>query len=204
MVLKKFRWLVVLAILSISSLRADSPDTPNQPASATPQHTQAASPAPTSSDQTVSVFAETGAYTGNQILGTVGVSVSIAGNQEIFGAIGTMTGAAVAQNSQVLFGIKSNLPSFTSHGYKVTPFSIVGYGASIESLKTLKVSPPAGAGLNASTVTSIATQAGLAQQYAFGFQTVVKGFTVGIGGIGDRSVSGWSGYPFVFIGKTLK
>ena len=173
------------------------------PASPTAQQSKAASTA--SDSQTVSVFGEAGATTGNQILGGVGVAVNAGAGQQIFGMLATETGAAVAQKSQVFIGVKSDYPAMTISGHKLVPFSLISYGASIESLKTLTIKPPTSLALTATTVTSIATGAGLAQQYAGGLEfTSASGVTIGVGAMGADSQGGWSVYPFIFVAKTFK
>lgn len=164
---------------------------------------QTAAPEPiNSAAQTVTGFVELGAASKDQIVGGVGAAVSVGAGQSVFGMLATQSGANIVQNSQVLIGVESEYPGKTIKGYKVTPFSIVAYGASISSLSTITIKPPTSLALSAATVTSIATGAGLAQQYAGGVKTTLKnGLIVGLGFLGDKTQSGWSAYPFAFVGK---
>lgn len=165
--------------------------------------TTPSTPAPTNPPATWSWFSEAGASTGNSILGGLGVAMDVPGSQQIFGEIALQTGAGIAQSSTLLLGVKSNYPSVTKFGRKMTPFSIVAYGASIQSLAKSNISPPASLGLNAATVTSIGTGAGFAQQYAAGVETPLGSWNLGIGFSGDKNTSGWKGYPFVFLSRTF-
>jgi len=158
-------------------------------------------PTPTAPPASWSWFSEAGASAGNNLLGGLGIAMDAAAGQQIFGQIALETGTGVAQSSQLLIGVKSNYPGFTTSGRKFTPFSIVAYGASIQSLATSKITPPASLGLNASTVTSIGTSAGFAQQYAAGVSTLIGSWNAGIGVSGDKAVSGWTGYPFAFVSR---
>lgn len=129
--------------------------------------------------------------------------MTVAGNQQIFGEVALQTGAGIGQSSTLLIGVKSNYPGITYKARKYTPFSIVAYGASIENLIKAKIVPPAAVGLNAATITSIGTSAGFAQQYAAGFETTIGAWNVGVGVSGDKVVSGWKGYPFLFLSRSF-
>jgi hypothetical protein len=159
--------------------------------------------AQTSSISQASWFSEAGASTGNSLLGGLGVAVPVGGNQEIFGELGLQTGSTIHQATTLVIGVKSNLPSMTVKTRKLTPFTIVGYGAAIETLLKTKIVTPAAPGLNAATVTAIGTSAGFAQQYAAGIETAVGNWNVGVGFSGDKISSGWKGYPFVFLSRSF-
>ena len=150
---------------------------------------------------TSSWFAEAGAAPGRDVMGGLGVALSVANNQSVFGEIATQTGEGVAQLTQVLFGVKSNFPAMIIQKRKFIPFGIIAYGASIESLATQKVGTATLGGITAATVTSIATSAGLAQRYAAGVETNIKGFDIGMGASGSDTQAGWHVYPFLFVAK---
>jgi hypothetical protein len=156
---------------------------------------------PVSSPASWSWFGEAGAATGNNLLGGLGIAMDAAAGQQLFGEIALETGSSPGQSTQLLIGVKSNYPVVTLKGRKFTPFSIVAYGASIQSLAKSQIVPPASLGLNATTVTSIGTGAGFAQQYAAGLQTPIGSWNVGVGFSGDKITSGWKGYPFLFVAK---
>lgn len=158
---------------------------------------------PETSSQSWSWFSEAGAASNNNLLGGLGIAMDAGANQQIFGEIALQTGSAPGQSSMLLIGVKSNYPSITRQGRKFTPFSIVGFGASIDSLAKKQISPPSMLGLNASTVTTIGTSAGLAEQYAAGVETAIGSWNVGIGMSGDKTGSGWKGHPFVFLSREL-
>lgn len=201
---KKFSIALVLMVTALAACLFAQTQAPSDiaPASSTAPQSNAIK---ATDSQTVSVFGEAGAYNGNQILGGLGLAVDVGAGQQVFGMLADQTGPNVAQNAQILFGVKSNYPSFKVNGQRIVPFSIIAYGASIASLKTLTIKPPTSLSLSATTVTSIATGAGLAQQYAVGMQITFKdSTTVGIGASLDSSLSGWRGQPFLFIGHTFK
>jgi hypothetical protein len=166
----------------------------------TAQTTTPADPAAASNPASWSWFGEAGASTGNSLLGGLGIAMDAAAGQQIFGEIALETGSDVAQSSQLLIGVKSNYPTITEKGRKFTPFSIVAYGASIQSIAKSKIVPPASLGLNATTVSSIGTGAEFAQQYAAGVQTPIGSWNVGVGFSGDKT-NGWKGYPFAFVSR---
>ncbi len=170
------------------------------PSVSAPQATQAA---PASALAGASWFTEAGATAGNSLLGGLGVAIPVAGGQQIFGEVALQTGSGIGQSSTLLIGVKSNYPGITYKARKYTPFSIVAYGASIQSLVKSKIVTPASIGLNAATVNSIGTSAGFAQQYAAGFETKLGAWNLGFGVSGDKAVSGWKGYPFLFLSRSV-
>jgi hypothetical protein len=152
-------------------------------------------------------FTEAGASTGNSLLGGLGVAVPVAANQEVFGELALQTGKQIGQASNLLIGVKSDMPTMTIKGRKLMPFTIVAYGASIETLLKTKIGTGSTPGLNAATITAIGTSAGFAQQYAAGAQTAVAtpwgSVNIGVGFSGDKISSGWKGYPFVFLSHSF-
>jgi hypothetical protein len=146
-------------------------------------------------------FSEAGAASGNNISGGLGIAMDAKAGQQLFGEIALETD--VAQSSQLLIGIKSNYPGVTIRGHKLTPFSIVAYGASIQSLTKPGALSQISLGSGSPTIASIATSAGFAQQYAGGIETPVGSWTLGIGFSGDKTASGWKGLPFIFLGKSF-
>jgi len=174
------------------------PATPFGPQSLPPGATQGVAPQGASS---WSWFGEAGAYTGNTLLGGLGVSRPVAATEEIFAEAALQTGTGISQSSTLLIGIKSNYPAITLHARKLVPISIVGYGASIASVLKTKPLPPGTFGLTAASVTAIATGAGFAQRYAVGFETAVRSWNIGLGVSRDRNETGWKVYPFVFVAR---
>lgn len=165
-------------------------------------------PSPTSTSQTTSQsaawFAEAGAYAGSNLMGGLGAALTVANNQEIFGEIALQTGESVAQSSTLLIGVKTNYPSFKMDGRKFAPFTIIAYGTAIQSVVASKIIPSVAGGLTASTINSIGTSAGFAQEYAGGLETsLVRGWSLGVGFTGDKNQSGWAGYPFAFVSKSF-
>lgn len=163
-----------------------------------PQATQGASAPPTAS-----VFVEAGAAAGSNVLGGLGVAMTVANNQQIFGEIATQSGEDIAAGSLLLIGIKSNYPAVTLKSHKLAPFTIVSYGAAIESLQTSKLVAPAAGGLTASTITSIGTAAGFAQRYGAGIETAIGSYNVGAGMSVENTGGAWKGDPFVFVSRTF-
>lgn len=147
-----------------------------------------------------SVFMEAGAESGRNISGGIGIAQTIAANTQAFVELTETTGASASQQSDILLGIKTNLPTVK----KVTPFTIVGYGGAISSLSKLTSLPSTVTGLNTTSITAIGTAVGLAQKYAAGFEYPVGGFNIGIGATVDKnSTVAWKAYPFLFLSKTF-
>jgi hypothetical protein len=198
------RSLTITAACLISLTAALAQSTTSPPASPPPQLPPATSAAPAAAvSPGASWFTEAGATSGNGLLGGLGVAIPVAGGQQIFGELALQTGSGVGQSSTLLIGVKSNYPSITVESHKLTPFTIVAYGASIQNLVKSKIVPPTAIGLNAAAVTSIGTSAGFAQQYAAGFETKLGSWNLGVGVSGDKVVSGWKGYPFVFLSRSF-
>jgi hypothetical protein len=145
---------------------------------------------------TASWFTEAGAAPASNILGGLGVAVSIAASQSLFAEVGLQTGAGVPISCTVLVGIKSDFPAVSLFQGRFVPFSILAYGASIQSFPKVVL-----AALSTATMTSVGTSAGLAQQYAVGVETSVKAFDIGIGVSGNDGQSGWHAYPFIFVAR---
>ena len=164
---------------------------------------QTTSPPPAAAPAVVSMFAEAGAAAGSNVLGGLGISMTVANSQQIFGEIATQSGENAAAGSLLLIGIKSNYPGVTFQSHKLTPFTIVSYGAAIESLATSKIVAPAAAGLTASTITSIGTAAGFAQRYGGGIETAIAGYNIGAGMSVENTGSAWKGDPFVFVSRSF-
>jgi hypothetical protein len=143
-------------------------------------------------------FSEAGAASGRSLLCGLGIAMDVAGGQQLFAEAALQTGAGVGQSSELLIGVKSNYPAITLRSHKLTPFSIVGYGASIEAVLKSKTAPPV-FGLSPAAVTGIGTSAGFAQQYAAGAALPIHGWNVGLGVSSDKLASGWKAYPFVFL-----
>lgn len=156
------------------------------------------------SAQVLSVFAEIGLAPGNQVTSGLGLNLSVGNNQSIFAEATQQVGQPLSlQATNVLFGIKSNLPGFTVQAHKITPFMLVAYGASIQTLATAATAKAILGGVTAGTITGVATAAGLAQRYGGGFQGQVGKFTIGVGYLEQKDVAGWAGYPFSFVGMAF-
>lgn len=192
------RAVLLLAVAWGATAQTIAPSTAAPTSSPTP----AASPVPPVSTSW-SFFSEAGAAAGNNLAGGLGIAMDAAANQQVFGEIQMETGKLPAgQATSILFGDKSNYPAITVKGRKVTPFSIVAYGASIDTLKTIKFAPPS-AGLSATSITQFGTSAGLAQRYGAGFETLVRSWTVGFGYSLQKTGMGWGKYPFVYFGRAF-
>jgi hypothetical protein len=199
------RSLTIAAACLLSLTAALAQSTISPPASPPPQLPAATSAAPAAATVSPGAFwfTEAGATSGNGLLGGLGVAIPVAGGQQIFGELALQTGSGVGQSSTLLIGVKSNYPAITVQSHKLTPFTIVAYGASIQNLVKSQIVPPAAIGLDAAAVTSIGTSAGFAQQYAAGFETKLGSWNLGVGVSGDKVVSGWKGYPFVFLSHSF-
>ena len=151
--------------------------------------------------QIPSAFVEAGGAAGPNLMGGLGVAMTLANNQQIFGEVATQSGEHVGPSSLLLVGLKTNYPGFNIKGRTYSPFTILAYGAAIDSIATSKLLAPAVTGISAGTVSSIGTIAGFAQQYAAGFESTFYGWNVGLGMSLDKTNAGWKGFPFLFVGR---
>jgi hypothetical protein len=146
-------------------------------------------------------FGEVGAGTfgTNQLTGGVGVFDTVATNTQLFGEITETTGTSYTQSTGIIFGAKSTWGKIKNY----QPFTIVGFGGSLSSLKPLTSIPAGVTGPNQASVTALGTTLGLSQRYAAGLEYPLKnGMTLGVGMVYNKT-NGLEGTlaPFVFVGK---
>lgn len=179
---------LLLFLLGVAVVLAQAPTTP--PASTTGL---AATPSAWAE------FAEAGAVSGSGITGGIGLAATISAGVSVFGELTATTGAGSSQTTNILVGVKTDLPKVKA----ITPFTIVAYGGALSSVLSLKSIPTGVTGLNTTSVTAFGTAAGFAQEYAGGGQYTFKsGLTLGIGElINKNTTSAWKGYPFMFFSK---
>ena len=147
-------------------------------------------------------FGEVGASGTNQLTGGVGVSDTVAANTQLLFEITETTGTSYTQSTGLIFGVKNNWGVIKK---KYVPFTIVGYGGSFSSLKSLTGIPVGVTGPNQPSVTALGTSLGLSQQYAAGVQyKLSSGMSVGVGMVYGK-INGLEGTlaPFVFFGKSF-
>lgn len=137
----------------------------------------------------------------NQLTGGAGVFDTVAPTTQLFFEITETTGISYTQSTGITFGVKSRWGKIKTY----YPFTIVGYGGSLSSLKPLTAIPSGVTGPNQPSITALGTTLGLSQQYAAGVERPLSnGMTVGVGMIYEKT-NGLAGTlaPFVFIGKSF-
>jgi hypothetical protein len=139
-------------------------------------------------------FVEAGAQSGKNIAGGVGVAQTLTAKTQLFVEVTEATGNP---STDVVLGIKTNYGTID----KITPFTIVAYGGAITALSKITTI------VNSPTVTSLTTlgtAVGFAQQYAGGAEYKFPTFSLGIGAMVDHnSSSPWKAYPFLFLSKVF-
>jgi hypothetical protein len=142
-----------------------------------------------------------GATSGSALTEGIGLAATIAPNTQVFGELATLAPGGSPQTTNILFGVKVDLPSIKS----ITPFTIVGYGGALSQIFKL-TSPPVGVtGVNTTSVTALGTALGFAQQYAAGGEYKFKtGLVLGVGEVLNKTTtSAWKPYPFLYVGKNF-
>ncbi len=129
----------------------------------------------------------------------IGVADNVTATEAVFLDVQSTPNSGNGAATQILLGIRQDFPSRTVRGYKVTPFALVGYGATVANFASaVKSSSAASISNPLSIVTTVATNANFTAEYGAGFRVSFASFDLSVGMTGT-AVSGTNVKPAPLI-----